>query len=122
MTPWKKVVLAGFGVGLGLAVSCIAILAGISWLESRPKPWDNTAITAEYDTVGVDGNDNHVVFYYVLENKTKKDYRLDQKNDITVSGYLGKQKSLTTIDSDDLTVSVPLFIPTGHRQRIKVHL
>jgi hypothetical protein len=94
------------------------------WYISQPqpsKPWNTSSVVATYDDISTEGSDNTFVFYYVLENKTAQDYRLEKGSSTALMAQLERQKSLTT-DQDYLTIDLPLFIPAGQRQRVGVHL
>lgn len=91
------------------------------WKESRPhppKPWNTAALTATFDRLGVEGDKNHVVFRYVLQNNLQSDYRLD--GSVVVMGRLAQPESLVENRDNYLIVDQPLFIPAGHRVRFTI--
>ena len=67
---WKKALLIGLGWGVGTALGLTILVGGFLRYQSKPKPpkpWDSKSIKAEYDHVTTEGDDNHVVIYYVLK-------------------------------------------------------
>lgn len=121
---WKRALIIGIGWGVGTGV-VLGTLLGIGiWYDSRPKPpkpWNATAVTAEFDTLDTDGENNNVTIVYTLENHTDFDYRLADKDDVTINGKLSAEKSLSA-DSKELTLDFPVFLPAHKRIRLPVHV
>jgi len=71
VTYWRlepKAPFAGYLCGPDWGLRTAVGLAGITdcfvWYQSRPKPpkpWNRTAINAEYDSVGTEGDKNNIV-------------------------------------------------------------
>jgi hypothetical protein len=121
---WKKLFLVGVGWGIGTAVGLALIVGGFVWYQSRPKPpkqWSVSAIKAEYDHVTTEGKQNTIVFFYILENMTDFDYRLDKDQKSTMTARLGKQNGLTPFLSSK-GIDYPIFVPARKRMRFQVHL
>jgi len=65
MAEWRKLLLLGLGWGLGTAVGLALLVGGFLWYQGRPrpteppKPWNTTAIKAEYDTTDTEGDKKH---------------------------------------------------------------
>jgi hypothetical protein len=120
----KRIFIVALGISTGVGF-VVATLIGISyWYLSRPeqpKPWDTTTIVATYDGLLTEGADNSFVFYYVLENKGARDYRLEGGKSVSLLARLARQRSLSS-DADYLTIDLPIFIPAGHRHRVEIHL
>jgi hypothetical protein len=124
VTGWKKLLLIGVGWGVGFALG-LGVLVGMwSWHESRPKPpkpWNNSAIKATYDTVFTEGDTNTLVIAYVLENATDRDYKATDDSTIMLTGKLLRENSASTYLNVD-KLDYPVFIPMRHRGRVLIHL
>ena len=128
---WKRALLIGVGWGLGTAVGLGMIVGGFLWYESRPKPpvppkpWNASAIKAEYDLVSTDTDkdrENVIVFYYILENTTDFDYRVEDGRRITMTGKLEDERSLSAFLKSQGVIDYPIFVPAKKRVRFRVHL
>jgi hypothetical protein len=124
---WKRTLLIGAGWGLGTAVGLAAVAGAFIWYESRPKPptppkpWDTSAIVADYNYVDTEGDANTIVFYYTIENKTDFDYRIEDGRDILMSAKLIKHKDLSPF-KDAQKVDYPIFVPAKKRVRFPIHI
>jgi hypothetical protein len=121
---WKKLLLMGVGWGVGTAVGLALIVGGFLAYQSRPKPpkpWNASAIKAEYDHVTTEGKENTIVFFYILENMTDFDYRLDKEQKSTMTARLEKQNGLTPFLSSE-GIEYPIFVPARKRMRFLVHM
>jgi hypothetical protein len=104
------------------------VLGGVIWYKSRPeppKPWNTSALKASYDSIDTEGDKSTFVFYYILENETNNDYKIENAEHITFAARLEQEKSLS-IDSmggaDQLfKLDYPLFVPAKQRVRIAIH-
>ena len=122
---WKSLALRSAFFGAGFALILILIIGGYIWYQSipkPPKPWDNNAIVASYDYVDTTGENNIVVFYYILENKTDYDYSITDKTNIFIYANLEREISLSGGKSGGkpdelLNISYPIHIPTAVRLR-----
>jgi hypothetical protein len=127
MPEWKRSLLIGVGWGLGTAVGLAVIVGGFLWYQSRPKPptppkpWNTTAIKAEYDYIDTEGEKNTVVFYYTLENTTAFDYRLENGDKVLMSATLAKQRHLSPF-SEQEKIDYPVFVPAKKRVRFSIHV
>jgi hypothetical protein len=125
LTDWKKPLFIGIGWGLGMGVGLAIIVGGFLWYKSRPKPpkpWNATALTATFDKVDNTGDDQHILFYYVLENRTNADYRVDEKNGIELTAKLKEEKSIMTMGSEFQKISLPIFVPANQRLRVQIEI
>ena len=126
MSTLKRWIITGVSFGAGAAVIIALIICGYLWYSSKqkpPKPWDTKAITAIYDSVYTEGENNYFVFYYTLQNNTDFDYNLSDLTNITLMGKLKKQKSLTGKKTDEfLKPDYPILIPAKQRIRFALHL
>lgn len=126
MTTIKRVIVSGIAGGVGFAAALAIIFGTIYWYQGKPKPpkpWNKTAIAASYDTVDVEGEKNHLVFSYTLQNNTDFDYGFSDLNSIMAMARLKKQKSLSGNKNDDLLrPDCPILIPAKQRLRFALHV
>ena len=110
-------------IGAGFAITAAVIGASVIWYMDRPKPWNTAALTAEYDVMGTEGDDNTLVFYYTLRNNTNKDWSIAEHSETPLFGRLADEERLSgPLLSEWLTTDKPLFVPIGHKIRFAVHL
>lgn len=122
MSPsWKRTVLVALAISLGLSLAVAVVIGVLAWYRSRPLPWNNEAIKATFDFINTENERNTTVFGYTLENKTRVDYRMQQRSDILIMSKLKRQKSLVSSD-EDIKVDLPVFIPPGERLDFRIHL
>jgi len=98
---------------------------GFIWYSERPKPpkaWNKQAITAEYDEVDTEGEDNHLTFRYTLQNNTDFDYRFGSSSGIEISAKLREQKGPVEFSQNAITVDFPVFVPAKNRVRLPIIL
>lgn len=121
---WKRPLLIGVGWGLGTVVGLAVLLGGFLWYRSRPKPpkpWNTSAVKAEYDLAETEGDSNTIVVRYTLENTTEFDYRAYEGQDVMMSSKLKEQKSLLPT-ANLLKIDYPIFVPAKKRVDFKVHI
>jgi hypothetical protein len=118
-SDWKKVIIMSASFGAGLLITVLIILFIFSWYQSKPKPWNNRIIAASYDYVITADPDNHFVFFYTLENKSKSDFEISSNYKIMVRL---SDNTFAGEDKDSLFMTTPLFIPAKQRSRLEVHL
>lgn len=124
MVEWKKPLFIGIGWGLGTAAGLAAVLGVAFWYQSRPnppRPWNTSSIKAQYDYVDTEGDKNTVVFYYVLENTTDFDYRIEDGQNVTMSAKLRREDELSPF-SGWQKIDYPLFVPAKKRVRFPIHI
>ena len=127
---WKTIALKSVFGGAGFTLTILLIIGGVIWYQSIPKPpkaWDNNAIIASYDHVDTTGENNIVVFYYILENKTDFDYPIEDKNNFFIYANLERPTSLSGGKSGGkpdelLSFNYPVNIPSKHRLFFKITL
>ena len=120
MTAWKKIVLISASFGAGVVIILALILGGFV-LYSKTKPWNKNAITAKYDRLRTEGDDNTLCFHYILTNNTTSDYSIIDNKYMIISAKLKRQDSLLNI-GESLTVEIPIFVPTKQRMMVDVYL
>ena len=122
---WKRIAVRSFFFDLGVALFCGLFVSGVFWYVSRPKPekpWNTAAIIATYDYIETHGEDDHLMFCYVLENTTDHDYRIENNSGITIAGKLAKEKSLSEISGGYVKTDYPIFVPTKQRSRFFIEI
>lgn len=120
----RRLFAVAFGAAAGVVFSAAMVIGIVFWYSSRPeppKPWDTSSIVATYDGISTEGADKTFVFYYVLENKGARDYRLDSGSSTILMVQLERQKSLGAF-GEHLAIDLPVFIPAGQRQHVEIHL
>jgi hypothetical protein len=118
MATWKMVLLRSAGFGAGFAIALCVIGGSWFWYEDRPKPpkpWNKQAIIAEYDYVRPEGDNDNLVFHYLLQNNTDADYRIDSDVGINLANRLKKQKSFGSFSNQYVTTDYPIFVPARSR-------
>jgi hypothetical protein len=120
---WKRVILFGLSFGAGFALVGESAFIAIKWYQNRPKPpraWNKSAITATFDSIRTEGNNNTLVFYYILENRTRDDYRISNEAEIEFMTLLKRQASL--FHEKNWTCDTSVFLPAGQKLVYKIHL
>ena len=129
VSAWKRLAIVSFFGGAGFAVTLAIILGSFAWYNSRPKPpqpWNTTAVVATYDSMSTIGDDNNIVFYYVLQNTTDHDYKLQSNYGITLYLRLAEEKSLSSFHGKE-KIMYPIFVPSkqsfrmGDNRALQVH-
>lgn len=121
---WKRIALISVFGGAGFAVVISAIVGLAIWYMSRtkpPKPWNANAIKATFDYVDTTGDNNDIVFYYILENTTNQDYSVPSKDSMHLTGRLLREKELSEFDSYE-KIHYPIFIPAKKRLRFAIEI
>ena len=96
------IISLSFGIGFALTISIV--LGGFLWYQNKPKtpkPWDTSAITATYEYISTEGDDNTFVFHYILQNNTDFDYRISNLSDVVTMVKLKKQDSLSGFTNNE---------------------
>lgn len=52
ISPWKRLAVVSFFIGVGIAVVLCSLLAGVYWYTTRPPKWNTHAIQASYKQSG----------------------------------------------------------------------
>jgi hypothetical protein len=134
ISGWKKLAIRSFFGGVGIAVA-LAISAGVvvwySNLPQRPKPWNPSALQAQWSTMEITtgGSENtegySVDFYYNVRNNTDKNYPFTGST-LTVMAVLTDGNALSRRFGEYqlgvATVDGPSFIPPSGTARIDVHV
>lgn len=117
---WKGLVLTGFSAEVGIALT-ISVVGGLAyWYQARPRPWNTSAIKAEFDRVDV-SHENKIEFYYTLENLTDFDYRLENSRGIHLTGRLTEQGSLSDFREYE-KIEYPVFVPAKQRVSFRIEI
>ncbi|MDP2208952.1 MAG: hypothetical protein Q8K98_09300 [Bacteroidota bacterium] len=124
--PWKKTIIVSASFGAVFAIVSALFLVAYLWFESRPKPpipWNKSALVAAYDFLDTEGDDNSLVFSYTLENNTDADYNATESQSLTIMANIEDQNILrqSAGKNDPIKLDYPIFVPSKHKVRIKVH-
>jgi hypothetical protein len=123
MLEWKKLGILGAGIGIGIVLAVgIAVPSWNYWIH-REKPWNRTAITAEYDGLRTEGADHRLSFRYTLSNNTDRDFHIDDSSSVQLAARLKDKNSLLfTGGRESGKLDLPVFLPEHSRVRLTVHL
>ena len=123
MTTWQRIFIRAAGFGVGCVVTIIIAIALWSYFSSRPtkpKPWNESAILAEFSEITVNTGDKIVAhFRYLVENTTEYDYSLPSDGEAAFI-KLPETKGLTK--DHDIAWDVGTFVPTGQKVAINFRL
>jgi hypothetical protein len=119
---WRVAAFGG-GIGAGAVVAIALVAVSVYCWSHRVKPWNNRAVTAEYDNLRTEGPNHTFLFGYTLTNNTDQDFRLDDQSDHKFAARLSRENSLS-FDDDAKTIrlSYPIYIPAHGRTRVVIHL
>ena len=121
---WKNGLIKSAGFGAGFALTLAAIVALGFWYVSRPKPlkpWNKTAITAEFLELGTSEEEGTINLWYTLTNSTDADYRIDNVTDITTAGLTRDDDALYAFNQG-VSFDVPLIVPARRKTEVMLHL
>lgn len=124
MQSYKKILLWGFGFGVGLATVLSLVWCGFYWHSSRPRPWNTKAITATFDRLHLDPTNKTYQIAYIFKNNTNDDYSLSEQSEKALTLNLEKQRSIAYLDGENsefLTID-PVFIPAHQSAQVFVNL
>ena len=127
MPTWKRIFLKAVGFGAGAVLAAAICLGLFVWYKSRPvkpKPWDQSAITAKFYQVSTtDEGASKLEFQYVLQNNTDKDYELQTYSAAKIAGKLQDTGSLTGFATqEEFSLKLPIFVPAHQKTRINITL
>ena len=115
----KSSVLEAFAFGAGVTLVCLVTVGVFFWKAERPTSaattWDSRAITATYDFVTSEGDPQHIVFAYTLQNNTNQDYRLEGHEDLELVNKLLTEKSIYRPTEKGPGMRFPVFVPANGR-------
>lgn len=134
IASWKKFAIRAFFGGVGFAFA-LAVLAGAAlWYHNRPerpKPWNNTALKATFDTMEIwaghwkDTLSYSVGFYYNVHNNTDRNFEVSNSA-LTKMAVLSDgnvlSKEFGNYEDGDVIVEGPAFIPPGGTARIALYV
>jgi hypothetical protein len=124
MPSWKRIVIISVSAGAGFALMLALIAGAALWYSSRPpRPWNASAIKATYDHIDTEGDKRMIVFYYILENVTATDYKVENGSNTVVAARLKRQNSLSVVRDEGWgKIDYPLFVPAKQRVLVAIHL
>lgn len=115
----NKLPLLGFLVALGLTTVVVYVRSA----GTAPKPWNSTAITANY--VGtqlreLDSGNSALYLAYEVQNHTDYDYRLSDGPEALVMTQLKADGSLSS--QQRVRLSYAVFLPARQRARVALEI
>jgi hypothetical protein len=123
LSPWKKLAITALFWGAGSALMASAIVAGIIWYKSLPKPWDKTTvIVAKPPGFDVVDEGQRIEFIYTLENAGKSDFRIDSADSIRVFERTRDGTLVGPFSDKTLHVLLPVFVPAGQQAAMAVFM
>src|SRR5438105_11631364 len=99
MTSMRSSIIKAASAGAGFAIVLSLIIGGYIWYKSRPRVWNPNAIIARFDDIDTGGQDNHLIFCYVLENTTNSDYAIPDKSKVTIMAKRSEQETLLPLQN-----------------------
>ncbi len=112
---FTTVVLLSLGAGAVLAVLASAS-SGHSWYARRE--WDTSRITATLDHVENDRTNNTLAFWYKVENKTGRDYRIDQTAEASLFAKFDGPRGASKYQL--LQLQHPIAVPAGRSAAVRL--
>jgi hypothetical protein len=114
-TSLLEVFVFGAGFGLLFLATVVLLVSKSGRPASAATTWDSRALTATYDFVTSEGDPQHIVFAYTLQNNTNQDYRLDGHEDIELVNKLLTEKSIYRPTDKGPEMRFPVFVPANGR-------
>lgn len=118
---WKRLFIRSAGFGSGFAVLFVFCAFAIRWYESRPKPpkpWNQMAITARFDRAQISEEQTYQI-YFVLQNTTEEDYRLEESSGTVIDAKLSK--GALSYCSECIKLDYPIYIPAKQSLQISIN-
>lgn len=123
MNTWQRVFIRAAGFGVGCVITIIiafALWSYYSSLPKKPKPWNESAIKAEYSEIIVNTGDKIVTqFRYLVENTTAYDYSLPSYAE---AAFIQIPETKGLAKDHDITWDVGTFVPTGQKVAVTFRL
>lgn len=123
MRTGRKIFLRASGTAFGFAMAILLVIGLWFWQQDRQEQWDVDSIVASFDSVDTEGKDQSLLFFYTIENRTNRDYRIESGDDVMIAARLKDQGSLSPDNSGEfLSVEYPLFIPAHEKVFYRIHV
>ena len=126
METWKRILLRAAGFGGGFAITAAVVIGLLIWCSGRPKkpkPWNKTAVTASFEPVDTEGEQNTFSVAYTLQNNTDTDVQITDKTSVRLAALLTRSKSFSFDQSDGLlSTEYPIYIPAKSRALFHLHI
>src|SRR5215469_14097408 len=127
MSEWRRLFFRGASFGAGCVLALSLIVGGVFWYRSRPRAWDERAVSATFETVEIETKPNEasyaVEFVYDLQNNTNSTYSLNPYSLVLMgrasNGSLSKEWG--HYQTSDPTLTGPAFIPAHTKAKITLH-
>jgi hypothetical protein len=121
---WQKWLIKGAGFGAGFVLTLAALVWGGIWYASRPKPpkpWNRTAIQAEFLVPGASDEKDSINLWYTLRNTTAADYKLNAVSEVTTAAWTANDDAFYGFNQG-ISFDVPLIIPAHRKTKVRLHL
>lgn len=118
----KKLLLLCGAIASVALVLAIGFCAGFVYrASSTAEKWSGDALTATPRSVYLEGDagKESPVFFYILENHTKKDYAATTTSDVQM--LVRDAGALDSSWLQGVSVDLPIFIPSGEKASVTVH-
>jgi len=125
MEEWKKLAIRAAGFGAASVIIAALLIGSFAWWSRRPvkpKPWNNKAITASFEAMDTEGDNNTITFIYTLQNNTALDYRVSDGGMIHLGAVLKRSKEFSFERGSFLSVDYPFYLPAKSRIRFVLHI
>lgn len=114
---FRTVVLLSIGTGAMLAVAA-SWSSGQSWYARRQ--WDTTRLVASFDHLENDRATNKLVFWYKVENKTARDYHVDETSEASLFAKSGTGQTWFGSAYQLLPLRHAISVPAGSTALVRL--
>ena len=120
-SAWRRPILTGIGWGLGTALGLAILFGGFLWYQSRPKPWNTSAIVSTAaPSFNSSADYKYFQLSYDMENRTATDYQITSDGGLKMmmrntEGVL----SPPFLDGSE-RLTLPIFIPAKQKGYLRV--
>jgi len=104
----------------------VVVAGGGLWYVFRPKPelprkpWNRTAIRAEFREPATSESSASINLWFMLTNTTDADYRIDSLSEITSAGLMDNDALYGF--NQGISFEVPLIIPAHRSAAVILHI
>ncbi len=125
---WEGIALRFASFGAGFAVMFCLIAGFAWWYQSRPRAWNQRALTANFGSLELTTNPNgpnyEADFIYVLENNTGSNYVFKPFNLVVMAKQTGDvlSKEFGHDQASDVSITGATFIPPRGKGKITIRV
>jgi hypothetical protein len=116
----KRALAVAIALSVGVVAGASLALAVISRQPTKPRPWNRSAITADFDEI--QAPERNLVFYYTLENSSDLDFVIQRKEDMHLGARLKRPRQSLSFGNIIVQTDLPLFVPSKQRVRFGVRI